>query len=49
MSDISAAIEAWHDDPDTTLPLHEYLGMTWEQYATWAETMVLPADSPYTT
>jgi hypothetical protein len=29
-------IDAWHDS-HTTLSLHEYLGLTWEQYKKLAE------------
>ena len=28
-------VDQWHEDPTITVPLHEYLGMTWEQYAAW--------------
>lgn len=28
---IDDAVEAWHDSDDPR-PLHEYLGMTWEEY-----------------
>lgn len=45
--DIHDAIAAWHDDPTDVGPLHEYLGMTWEQYKVWAETSVLPEGSPF--
>lgn len=46
--DIHDAISAWHDaSDDDGVQLHEYLGMTWEQYAHWAETGQLPKDSLY--
>jgi hypothetical protein len=35
-------LDIWHDGSDNDLELHEYLGMTWEQYAVWAESGVLP-------
>lgn len=31
-----ALIEAWHRGDGAGLELHEYLGMTWEQYKAWA-------------
>lgn len=30
-------IDAWHDGAGDGLELHEYLGMTWEEYAAWVE------------
>lgn len=30
-------IDAWHDGPEDGVPLHAYLGLTWEQYRAWAE------------
>lgn len=27
-------IDKWHSEP-RTMPLHEWLGMTWEQYSEW--------------
>ncbi len=32
------AIDAWHADPHSGVPLHEYLGLTWFEYADWVET-----------
>lgn len=32
---IDSHIDAWHQSIDTDQPLHEYLGMTWEQYSRW--------------
>ena len=34
--DIDDYINAWHEG-DSTLPLHEFLGMTWREYCVWAE------------
>jgi hypothetical protein len=31
---IKDKIEEWHNS-DSELKLHEYLGMTWEEYKTW--------------
>ncbi len=45
--DIHEAIAAWHDgdgDPEGK-PLHEYLGMSWDEYKVWAETSELPEGS----
>lgn len=41
-------IHQWHaganlDDDADYLPLHEFLGMTWEQYGRWVE-LKMPAD-----
>lgn len=29
-------VDSWHDDEETTLELHEYLGMTWDEYSVWS-------------
>lgn len=34
-------IDEWHKS-DTELPLHEFLELTWEEYARWVETNKLP-------
>lgn len=47
MTDIHEAIGQWHDDSTNKQELHEYLGMTWEQYARWAELGELPDGSPF--
>lgn len=31
------AIDAWHALPSPPCPLHEWLGMTWDEYRAWAE------------
>jgi hypothetical protein len=33
--EIDDYIELWHDS-DSLLELHEYLGLTWEEYRMWA-------------
>lgn len=38
---IDQYIEEWHNS-STDLELHEYLGLTWEQYARWVEKGELP-------
>lgn len=48
MNDIDDAIAAWHDDETIAVALHEYLGMTWEQYGKWFVSGQLPDGSPYT-
>lgn len=47
--DIHDAIDEWHDmpAPGPDCPLHEFLGMTHEQYPWWVEFGKLPEDSPY--
>lgn len=42
---IDAAIDAWHES-DTVLELHEYLGMTEEQYAAFVERCEVPRGPP---
>jgi hypothetical protein len=34
MSNLDDLIDEWHDG-DYDIPLHEFLGMTWEEYKTW--------------
>jgi hypothetical protein len=34
--EIEDFVENWHDDEETKLELHEYLGMNWEEYSVWA-------------
>lgn len=34
----------WHDS-DKQVSLHEYLGMSWEEYAVWAEFDIAPGDN----
>lgn len=38
---IDDLISEWHDS-ETTLSLHEYLGLSVEEYATWVNTSELP-------
>lgn len=38
---IEALIDQWHES-DSELPLHEYLGLTIEQYGEWLKTGELP-------
>ena len=45
-SDIHEALREWHEMPGGP-PLHDYLGMTWEQYARWAEKGELPEGSRF--
>jgi|SRR5690606_17839685 len=41
--EIDGFVDMWHEDQDTELELHEYLGMTWEEYSVWAtKPSVLP-------
>ena len=34
--EIDDFVEKWHEDENTTQELHEYLGMSWEEYSAWA-------------
>ena len=41
--EIDDYVELWHESLGFSGELHEYLGMTWEEYGAWAETpSVLP-------
>ena len=33
--EIDDFVEKWHEDENTTQELHEYLGMSWEEYSAW--------------
>ncbi|MGW5781126.1 hypothetical protein [Streptomyces sp. NPDC003863] len=37
IDEIDSYIDAWHDADDTDLELHEFLGMTWDEYRLWVE------------
>lgn len=37
LEDIDRFIEVWHSNRYEERPLHEFLGMTWEEYAQWLE------------
>ncbi len=39
---VEAMIDEWHKDPLLDLELHEFLGWSWQEYATWAETGETP-------
>lgn len=34
--EIDSFVDRWHEDDETALELHEYLGMSWEEYSVWA-------------
>ncbi len=34
---VEAEVQRWHESPENGIPLHEFLGMTWEEYARFAE------------
>jgi hypothetical protein len=38
---INDLIDQWHEG-NTGVPLHEFLGMTWEQYGEWLESNLWP-------
>lgn len=31
------AIDSWHNQLQQTAPLHEWLGMSWEEYRRWCQ------------
>jgi hypothetical protein len=37
LNSLDDKIEEWHNDIETSIPLHEYLDMTWEEYCKWFE------------
>ncbi|MFG2410941.1 hypothetical protein [Streptomyces goshikiensis] len=37
LDDIDSYVDAWHDTEDGDLELHEFLGMTWDEYRLWVE------------
>ena len=39
--DVHEYIRKWNADKESSAKLHEYLGMTWEQYNVWADTSSL--------
>jgi hypothetical protein len=36
VDEIDDFVEKWHESEDSTQELHEYLGMSWEEYSVWA-------------
>lgn len=36
ITDIDSYVDSWHYG-ETELPLHEFLGMTWDEYRLWVE------------
>lgn len=36
-------IGEWHDSPEDGRTLHEFLGLTWEEYGKWLQTNELPS------
>lgn len=35
-TDIEAFVESWHES-DEAMPLHDYLGFSWDDYRLWVE------------
>lgn len=35
--EIDELVALWHEGVGGDQPLHEFLGMTWEEYARWVE------------
>ncbi len=44
--EIDDLVERWHSDMEDTRLLHEYLGMSREEYAEWMRGSSLPASAP---
>jgi hypothetical protein len=36
IDEIDDFVDRWHDDDSLHVELHEYLGMSWEEYSIWA-------------
>ena len=36
-------VEKWHTSPTDDGPLHEFLGMSWEEYGAWTKHATIPA------
>jgi hypothetical protein len=42
---VDDAVDRWHRAPgELDVPLHEYLGWTWDEYAEWVASSVLPPE-----
>lgn len=41
-------VDAWHDGHGDSKTLHEYLGMTWEEYGRWVGPATAPVTQPTT-
>jgi hypothetical protein len=35
-------VDLWHEGAGGDLPLHEFLGMTWAEYAAWTRDGTMP-------
>ncbi len=42
--EIDEFVDGWHDDENLNIELHDYLGMSWEEYSVWA---VRPSVLPF--
>lgn len=45
VTNIHDAIELWYDLPEDDVALHQFLGLTWDEYADWVELGRLPEGS----
>jgi hypothetical protein len=36
-SELDELVERWHNCEDSDLPLHEFLGISWDEYARWVQ------------
>jgi hypothetical protein len=41
-NEVDQLVDQWHTDPNIAMPLHEHLGWTPDQYATYVETGKIP-------
>ena len=45
---IDDRIDIWHESPEIRIPLHTYLGWTWQEYAEWVrDSSCVPARLVY--
>lgn len=44
MFNIHDRIDTWHETPNDGVPLHEYLGFTWDEYGRWVKGEMSPEE-----
>jgi hypothetical protein len=40
--ELDDAVTAWHEGAGADIDLHDYLGLTWEEYSAWIESGTYP-------
>lgn len=41
-TELDDLVDYWHTHKELKMPLHEYLGWTWHEYALWVHTSEMP-------